>query len=235
MLVVKNLPANAGNTDSIPGTRRTPGGGNGNPLQYSCLVNSIDKRSLVGYSPWDCKVSDMTELLTTHTHTPSQKHMERWDAGPWPSRVGYWDVLDSTCLLPCIGCYWGPSAGSSGAFTSLTMSKTWEGSSYLSFCCLCPELPHEWLGGPDGGEPGRCGITKATPLEPGQREVDLLRGWHAMGRGGLCLAWLKGLFLWIWVVSHIDLWCRRILIHQMGLLRIYSFVGCCLHFCFCAF
>ena len=45
-LVVKNLPANAGDTrakGSIPGSGRSPGVGNGNPLQYSCLKNSMDR------------------------------------------------------------------------------------------------------------------------------------------------------------------------------------------------
>ena len=40
---VKNLPANSGDTDLIPGLGRYPGGGNGNPLQYSCLENSMDR------------------------------------------------------------------------------------------------------------------------------------------------------------------------------------------------
>ena len=48
--------------------RRSPGEGNGNPLQYSCLENSMD-RSLVGYRPWGCKESDMTYRARTHTHT----------------------------------------------------------------------------------------------------------------------------------------------------------------------
>ena len=46
VLVVKNLPANEGDIrdmGSIPGSGRSPGGGHGNPLQYSCLENSIDK------------------------------------------------------------------------------------------------------------------------------------------------------------------------------------------------
>ena len=50
-LVVKNLPANAGgvrDTGLIPGSGRSPGGGCGNPLQYSCLENPTD-RSLAGY------------------------------------------------------------------------------------------------------------------------------------------------------------------------------------------
>ena len=41
--VVKNLPANTGDTGSIPGQGRSPGEGSGNPLQYSCLENSIDR------------------------------------------------------------------------------------------------------------------------------------------------------------------------------------------------
>ena len=41
--VVKNPPAKAGDTGSIPGSRRCPGEGNDNPLQYSCLENSMDK------------------------------------------------------------------------------------------------------------------------------------------------------------------------------------------------
>ena len=44
--VVKNPPANAGgtgDTGSIPGSGRSPGGGNGNPVQYSCLENHKDR------------------------------------------------------------------------------------------------------------------------------------------------------------------------------------------------
>ena len=40
--VEKNLPATAGDSDSIPGSGKPPAGGNGNPLQYSCLENSMD-------------------------------------------------------------------------------------------------------------------------------------------------------------------------------------------------
>ena len=45
LLVVKNPPANAGDpkdAGSIPGLGRSPGGGHGNPLQYSCLENPMD-------------------------------------------------------------------------------------------------------------------------------------------------------------------------------------------------
>ena len=52
--MVKNLPAkagDAGNAASLFGSGRFPGGGNGNPLQYSCLENPHGQRSLAGYSP----------------------------------------------------------------------------------------------------------------------------------------------------------------------------------------
>ena len=46
----KELPANAGDMGSIPGLGRSPGGGHGNTLQYSCLENPHGQRSLVGCS-----------------------------------------------------------------------------------------------------------------------------------------------------------------------------------------
>ena len=41
--VVKNPPANSGDVGSVPGSGRSPGEGNGNPLQYSCLRNPMDR------------------------------------------------------------------------------------------------------------------------------------------------------------------------------------------------
>ena len=43
--MVKNPPANAGDMGSIPGSGRSPGEGNGNPLQYSCLENPVDREA----------------------------------------------------------------------------------------------------------------------------------------------------------------------------------------------
>ena len=60
--VVKNLPANAGDTgDSglIPGSTRSPGGGNGNTLQYSCLKSPMDRGA------WWAAVHRITESDTT--------------------------------------------------------------------------------------------------------------------------------------------------------------------------
>ena len=56
---VKNLPANAGDTKDmglIPGSGRSLGEGNGNPLHYSYLEKSNRQRSLVCYSPWGHRV-----------------------------------------------------------------------------------------------------------------------------------------------------------------------------------
>ena len=52
---------NAGDQGLIPGLGRSPKEGNGNPLQYSCLENSMDGGSLVGYSPCGHKKLDTAE------------------------------------------------------------------------------------------------------------------------------------------------------------------------------
>ena len=66
--MVKNPLVNAGDLSSIPGLGRCPGGGHGNPLQYSCLENPHRQRSLAGYSPWVLTKSDITEQLSTAQH-----------------------------------------------------------------------------------------------------------------------------------------------------------------------
>ena len=56
-----------GNAGSIPGSGKSPGGGNGNSLQYSHLKESHGQRSLTGYSPQGHRESDTTERLSTST------------------------------------------------------------------------------------------------------------------------------------------------------------------------
>ena len=66
--MVKNLPANAGkyrDMGLIPGLGRSPEGGSGNPLQYSCLEKSHGQRNLVGYSPSDRKETRLSDF--THS------------------------------------------------------------------------------------------------------------------------------------------------------------------------
>ena len=58
--VVKNLPANA-DVDSIPGSGRSPGEGNGNPLQYSCLENPMDREAWRATVHGFARESDMTQ------------------------------------------------------------------------------------------------------------------------------------------------------------------------------
>ena len=67
----KESACNMGDLGLIPRLGRSPGGGHGNPLQYSCPENPHGQRSLSGYSPWGCKESDVTEQLSTaHRETP---------------------------------------------------------------------------------------------------------------------------------------------------------------------
>ena len=56
----KNPPANAEDKGSIPGSRRFPGEGNGNPLQYSCLGNPIDRGAWQATGHGVTKESDIT-------------------------------------------------------------------------------------------------------------------------------------------------------------------------------
>ena len=73
--MVKNLPAMRETwVQSFLGPR-SPGEGNGNPLQYSCLVNSMDKGAWRGYSPSGPKESDPTEATDIFIH--SLKHVSR--------------------------------------------------------------------------------------------------------------------------------------------------------------
>ena len=58
--MVKNLPASAGDAGSIPGSGRPPGGGNGNPLQYSCLGNPMGRGAWQATDHGVTKGSDMT-------------------------------------------------------------------------------------------------------------------------------------------------------------------------------
>ena len=74
--VVKNPPASAGDvqdTSSVPGSGRSPGGGHGNPLQYSFLENPHGQK---GYGPGGHKESDMTERLSTaHTSVAARSYV----------------------------------------------------------------------------------------------------------------------------------------------------------------
>ena len=72
VLVVKNLPANAGDTGDmglIPGSGRSSGGGQGNPLQYSCLENPTDRGAWQTMVHRVAKSWTQLKLVSTYTHT----------------------------------------------------------------------------------------------------------------------------------------------------------------------
>ena len=76
VLVVKNLPANAGDVRDaglIPGSGRCPGGGRGNPLQYSCLESSMDRGT------WRAIVHRVTQNQTWLASSDAHMHSTRID------------------------------------------------------------------------------------------------------------------------------------------------------------
>ena len=78
MLVVKNLPASAGDArdmGSIPGSGRSPGGGRGNPLQYSCLENPVDRGA------WWAPVHKVTQSQTRLKQLSTNRDTLRAKAG----------------------------------------------------------------------------------------------------------------------------------------------------------
>ena len=77
VLTVKNPPANAGgirDTDSIPGSGRSPGGGHDNPLQYSCLENPMDRGVWSATLHRVAKSWTRLKRLSMHTHTDIDTH-----------------------------------------------------------------------------------------------------------------------------------------------------------------
>ena len=67
--MVKKIPAaNAGDVDSIPGSGRFPGEGNGNPFQYSCLENPMDRGVCQATVHGVAKSQTQLKQLSTHAH-----------------------------------------------------------------------------------------------------------------------------------------------------------------------
>ena len=80
--VVKNPPTNAGHTGSIPGSGRSPGEGNGNPLQHSCLGNRMDRGAWWAIVHGVAKELDMTQRLNNSnillSRTALKKYLSIW-------------------------------------------------------------------------------------------------------------------------------------------------------------
>ena len=83
--MVKNLPpANAGDTGSTPGLGRSPGGGNGNPLQYSCLRNPRQegwRATVHGVANSQTRMSTHTLLRVSKDAEAFASYLSRGDGG----------------------------------------------------------------------------------------------------------------------------------------------------------
>ena len=124
--MVKNLPANAGDgrdKGSIPGLGKSSGGGHSNPLQYSCLENSVDRgawRATVHGS--DSQSRTRLKRLSMHTHRGDRRVRGGPEMGAEVSRgdLCCWEALNATpaeelrisvspwlCPVPSPGAHWG--------------------------------------------------------------------------------------------------------------------------------
>ena len=92
----KEFTCNVGDLGSITGLGRSPGGGHGNPLQFSCLENPHGQKSLVGYSPWGCKESDATERLAQRVCDCTWRSVTSHQRGNHGHPTGRADSLEKT-------------------------------------------------------------------------------------------------------------------------------------------
>ena len=82
VLVVKNPPATAGDirdTGSIPRWRRSPGGGNGNSIQYSCLENPLDRGAWWSMVYGVTKSQPLLKRLRMHAHIIDIQYILSWE------------------------------------------------------------------------------------------------------------------------------------------------------------
>ena len=89
----KESACNAGDLGSIPGMGRSPGGGHGSPLQYSCLENPHGQRSLAGYNPWGSERVGHDQV-TKHSTAPLMQRGSNFSKSS-PILVIFWGF----CLL----------------------------------------------------------------------------------------------------------------------------------------
>ena len=110
--MIKNPPANSGDWGSIPGSGRSPGEGNGNPLQYSCLKNSMDRGAGQATVHRGRKELDTTEgppLPTIHPVFRGPSCAKDLACAPT-----YWAESWSSCFAEGCGVPEGTQAGGGG-------------------------------------------------------------------------------------------------------------------------
>ena len=88
----ENLPPNVGNAGSIPGLGKSPGEGNGNPFQYSCLENPTDRGT------WWATVHGLVRSRTQHSNMQNVMVTERGGLGRW-LHGGGWALINGISVL----------------------------------------------------------------------------------------------------------------------------------------
>ena len=142
--VVKNAPANVGDArhlGSIPGLGRSPGGGNGNPLQYSCLKNSMDRGA------WWATVQGVSKSCTwlndqahthTHTHTPLSVllyNVHPWHPGPQSLPFAYVNQSKSRAYYNEVSPHTGQKGHQSkGLYKQWMLERVWRKKRTLLHC-----------------------------------------------------------------------------------------------------
>jgi len=100
--VVKNLLANAGDVGSMSGLRRSPGRGHGNPLQYSCLENAMDKGTwwviVHGFEKSQTRLTEHV-CARTHMHTCTHTHAHTHTHARTHTILGRWICLERKGLF----------------------------------------------------------------------------------------------------------------------------------------
>ena len=133
----KESTCQAGDACSISGSGRSPAEGNGNPLQYSCLENLMNKRSLAGYSPWGRRVGHNLVIKQQQ----QQQHLSGIILGAtiWFSLLSlsllHLKVISAVCSFPLVICLqerW------PGRIVSITSNR-------FNFNKKCPNWFPEWL------------------------------------------------------------------------------------------
>ena len=147
--MVKNLPANAGDSDSIPGSGRSPGEGNGNPLRYSCLENPTNRGAWWATVHGAAKELETTEPLTNNSFKQrGQLGSSKWEHPP-PASSGV-TIQPHSCISP-------------DSFSRVNMAKGWSGGSGSN-------RVSQGLGGGggpgEGGPNGELSVCAHLPLTP---------------------------------------------------------------------